>query len=192
MTMVDDDRAAAVECVDVGTTFKRCPHKGRTLPRRPSGTVWKVGVRVGDSVEVAWTVKASHGGGYQYRLCPANSTLTEDCFQERPLDFVGQQSFRWGGMGGKQMWFNGTYVTEGTTPAGSMWSKFPVSRGPWDWDDCIGGMSFEPACEESAECANAYENAMEGKLEGTMACKCSGRDLPGLEIVDRVRIPAGG
>jgi hypothetical protein len=156
--------------------------RGSALPRRPSGTVWKAG----DSVEVAWTVKASHGGGYQYRLCPANSTLTEDCFQERPLDFVGQQSFRWGGMGGKQMWFNGTYVTEGTTPTGSMWSKIPVPRGPWDWDDCIGGMSFEPACEESAECANAYE----GKLDGTMTCKCSGRDLPGLEIVDRVRIPA--
>ena len=56
----------------------------------------------------------------------------------------------------------------------------------WDWDDCIGGMSFEPNCEESAECAGAYDR----EIDGTMTCKCSGRDVPGLEIVDRVAIPA--
>jgi hypothetical protein len=112
------------------------------------------------------------------------------CFQRTPLRFVGQQSFRWGGAGGQQSWFNGTYVTEGTTPAGSMWSKLPVPRGPWDWDDCIGGMSFEPNCDEDKynyECAGAFDKP---KVEGTMTCICSGRDLPGLEIVDRVLIPA--
>jgi hypothetical protein len=31
----------------------------------------------GSSVEVGFTVKASHGGGYSYRLCPANETLDE-------------------------------------------------------------------------------------------------------------------
>jgi hypothetical protein len=51
----------------------------------------------GSSVEVGWTVKASHGGGYSYRLCPADHTLDEECFQRTPLRFVGRQSFRWGG-----------------------------------------------------------------------------------------------
>lgn len=50
---------------------------------------------------------------YQYRLCPANSTLDEECFRKMPLRFVGQQSFRWGGVGGKQYFYNGTYVTQG-------------------------------------------------------------------------------
>ena len=96
--------------------------RGSALPRRPTGTMWAAG----SSVEVGWTVKASHGGGYSYRLCPADHTLDEECFQRTPLRFVGRQSFRWGGAGGRQSWFNGTYVSEGTVPAGSMWSKFPV------------------------------------------------------------------
>ena len=31
---------------------------------------------------------ASHGGGYQFRLCPANEPLTEECFQKMPLKFA--------------------------------------------------------------------------------------------------------
>jgi hypothetical protein len=124
--------------------------RGSALPPQPSGTVWASG----SNVEVAWTVKASHGGGYSYRLCPANNTLDEECFQRTPLRFVGQQSMRWGGVGGEQIFFNGTYVSEGTVPAGSMWSRLPVPRGSWEWDGCIGGMAFDPVCEESPECAN--------------------------------------
>eukprot|EP01045_Picozoa_sp_COSAG04_P028400 COSAG04_NODE_4393_length_2123_cov_1.709980_4_plen_75_part_00 len=56
-------------------------------------------------------------------------------------------------------------------------------------------MSFEPRCDESPECANATgngagDNGPNGAPDGTMLCKCSGRDLPALEIVDRVSIPA--
>ena len=32
------------------------------LPKMPTGVVWKRG----DVVEVAWTIEANHGGGYQY------------------------------------------------------------------------------------------------------------------------------
>jgi len=160
--------------------------RGSALPPRRSGTVWAAG----SSVEVAFTIKASHGGGYSYRLCPAGHPLDEECFQRTPLRFVGQQSMRWGGVGGKQIFFNGTYVSEGTVPAGSMWSKLPVPRGPWQWDTCIGGMSFEPMCEESPECAGSHGDGRANGPDGTMLCKCSGRDLPALEIVDRVAIPA--
>lgn len=56
----------------------------------------------------------SHGGGYAYRLAPANGPLTEASFGNIPLEFVGQQMLRWGGgtaKGGKQLSFNGTYAT---------------------------------------------------------------------------------
>ena len=41
----------------------------------------------GTYVEVAWGPLYNHGGGYQYRLCPAGEALTEECFQRTPLEF---------------------------------------------------------------------------------------------------------
>ena len=41
------------------------------------------------------------------------------------------QGFRWGGgpaKGGTELFFNGTYVSTGTVPAGSKWSLNPVPR----------------------------------------------------------------
>jgi len=56
----------------------------KVLKPRPSGTIWHRG-----AVEKArWQYTASHGGGYQYRLCPANETLSEECFQKMPLAFA--------------------------------------------------------------------------------------------------------
>ena len=88
----------------------------------------------GERVNVSWSITANHGGGYQvghvaawsrvsapqyrqyllyctvlqYRLCPADQELTEECFQKMPLEFVGQQGFVWGD--GAEHWFTGTYV----------------------------------------------------------------------------------
>ena len=48
-----------------------------------------------------------------------------------PLEFVGQQGFRWGGgpaHGGSEHFYNGTYVDVGTVPKGSKWSLNPVPR----------------------------------------------------------------
>ena len=42
----------------------------------------------GDVVEVAWAIRANHGGGYQYRVCPKWHNLGEDCFQSYVLPFV--------------------------------------------------------------------------------------------------------
>ena len=98
-------------------------------------------------VEVAWTQKAWHGGGYQYRIAPASGPLNEAAFQKRPLQFVGPSSLRWGGAGGEQLFFNATDVSIGTTPAGSTWRKCPIPRGPWGW--IYNGPAFEPVCEES-------------------------------------------
>lgn len=46
----------------------------------------------GGTVEVAMGVTANHGGGYQYRLCPADSTINEECFQQNVLQYVDNTS----------------------------------------------------------------------------------------------------
>jgi hypothetical protein len=65
----------------------------------------------------------------QYRLAPAAGALTEARFQRMPLAFVGRQMFRWGGLNGTTLSFDGVYVTRGTSPSGSSWVK--VSEKCW-------------------------------------------------------------
>lgn len=164
---------------------KRGDLGSKVLKPAPSGTVWTTG----QHVEVAWTVKAFHGGGYQYRLCPLDHELNEACFQSTPLKYVGQSSLRWGGVGGERLYFNATDVSVGTVPIGSTWRKNPVPRGPWGWKGVSGGGSPEPICDEPAACRNAhYKNPKQ------LTCRCSGDgigDIPNLEIVDTVAIPKG-
>jgi len=47
----------------------------------------------GQVAEVSWAIVANHGGGYQYRLCPKNSPQTEECFQQTPLPFIGEEQY---------------------------------------------------------------------------------------------------
>jgi hypothetical protein len=54
---------------------------------RPSGTVWTRGT----TAKARWQQSANHGGGYQYRLCPASEPLTEACFQKQPLAFANEK-----------------------------------------------------------------------------------------------------
>ena len=62
----------------------------KVLKPRPTGTVW---VR-GSVAKARWQLTARHGGGYQYRLCPAGSALTEACFQKTPLEFANPKTHR--------------------------------------------------------------------------------------------------
>jgi len=144
---------------------------GSSLPITKSGTVWKAG----STANVSWSITANHGGGYQYRLCPSSSPLTEDCFQKTPLSFTGLQSFLW--EDGVQVDFPGTYVTEGTLPQGSMWAMNPLPRN----DTANTGQSFKPRCEEVPDC---------GSEEVNSRCLCSGMWGPyGLQIVDTLKVP---
>ena len=132
-----------------------------------------------------------------YRLCPASRELTEECFFQRPLRFVGNSSLRWGGVGGKRLYFNssalGWETNVGTLPPGSSWRKNPLPRAParggvdWGWENF--GASFEPVCQEPPECT-----AANGRAAPLGACKCSGQGAPtnpiGVEIIDQVWIPA--
>jgi len=63
----------------------------------------------------------------------------------------------------------------------------PIPGGPWGF--AMHGASFKPRCQESAVCTGAVN-----KKAPFMTCQCSGEgvgDIPTLEIVDKVHIPAG-
>lgn len=56
----------------------------KVLAPRPTGTVWELG----GVARARWQQTAAHGGGYQYRLCPAGEALTEECFRRTPLEWA--------------------------------------------------------------------------------------------------------
>jgi len=164
------------------SSLARQGDKGSQLPAMPSHVTWKAG----SDVEVAWTVMANHGGGYAYRLAPADAPLTEETFRKLPLDFVGKSILRWDGDSKTELQFEGWRTSVGTLPPGSMWSKNPIPSGLWERE----GPGFEPVCAESEECKR-WASGFGGE-QGV--CRCSGYSnlgplLPNLEIVDLVQIP---
>ena len=115
---------------------------GLELPPLPPA-VW----RRGSVQEVAWANNANHGGGYSYRLCPASSTLNEECFNHHPLTMVGQSKLRWGGVGGRELAYDAVNVTVGTK-AGVMWRKVRgeyARRGPAHYTR-LKGLALTRAC----------------------------------------------
>merc|ERR1712039_634697 len=171
---------------------------GSKLPALHSGAVWKAG----SSVEVGWTVMANHGGGYAYRLASADSPLTEQTFQQMPLDFVGPSILRWDGNRTSQLEFDpvklGWQTNKGTVPKGSTWRKNPIPSGIWQRE----GATFDPVCTESDECIRALatggmdQHSMQATADASHQgiCRCShfsngGYLLPNLEVVDNVIVP---
>ena len=110
----------------------------------------------GAAVEVAWAIRANHGGGYSYRLCKlpeeGRKALTEECFQETPLRFVGDKQWvQFGEDESTRFEFQAVRTDQGTTPAGSQWTKNPIpacnglSGGYNDPNpSCINGTQFPP------------------------------------------------
>merc|ERR1712216_299079 len=99
------------EGVYTTTKFAKVGDFGSKLPKLSSGVVWKTG----STVETKWSIRANHGGGYQYRLCPAGSDLTEECFQQTPMGFADNS--RMMVANGTIVDVNSTFVSEGTMPA---------------------------------------------------------------------------
>merc|ERR1719436_868184 len=108
------------EGVYTTTKFAKLGDMGSKLPKLSSGAVWKAG----SVVEAKWSIRANHGGGYQYRLCPLKSNLTEACFQETPMPFAGDSSMMMSN--GTMLKLNSTFVTDGTLPVGGTWQMNPV------------------------------------------------------------------
>jgi len=98
----------------------------RDLPGEPRAT-WAAG----SVVEVAAAVTANHGGGWAYRLCRADSDLSEQCFQAGHLAFSGDVQRIVDPAGKVVAIAPAVRTSNGTWPRGSQWTRnpFPMEKG---------------------------------------------------------------
>lgn len=160
----------------MNTTHAGHGHNGSSLPAAPTGTVWKIG----GEAEVSWQVRNNHGGGYAYRLCPAEEELTEACFQRHPLDMVPEKAQLQFTDGSRKSYAPVT-VTTGTQPAGSMWARIPVAPtklGPM----CVPGRGDDPkapyACGRENDPKSACGCAPCPRTPGSDCSRCDNCDAP--------------
>jgi hypothetical protein len=100
------------------------------LPKRPTGTVWTRG----GEARTRWQMTANHGGGYIFRLCPADQPLTEECFMKTVLTWATPTHVLRFANASDDMVINATDVTEG---GGIGWrlNPFPnVRSDPCDYN----------------------------------------------------------
>lgn len=179
-------------------------HGSRVLPPLPTSTVWAAG----STVEVSWGLRANHGGGYQYRICPAGEPLTESCMQRTPLPFAtGEKSWLRYKDGSAGPGFTAVDVATGTQPAGSVWRMNPIPMivDP-GWVDTphalcnytregfplsLGCRQFTPlGCDEGPGQHPWQPIPGYGRVGPEVMGRCSG-NLIDATIVDRVVIPEG-
>jgi lytic starch monooxygenase len=115
-------------------------------------------------------VRANHGGGYQYRICPLSEELSEECFQKHPLPFAGAVALEW--QNGSRLEIQGRFLSNGTVPAGSAWA-----RQPMPYSNANTPPQFDPPCDEKPD---AWK---------TETGVCSGRYLTNVSIVDWLTVP---
>lgn len=93
----------------------------------------------------------NHGGGYQYRLCPSHTNLTEECFRQTPVPFAGDSSLTLSN--GTRIQLKSNFVSNGTLPVGSTWQTVPIptvynffqgTKGSINYNE----YQFEPPCCE--------------------------------------------
>jgi hypothetical protein len=162
---------------------------GSKLPKLDSGAVWKVG----STVETIWSVRANHGGGYQYRLCPLKSELTEDCFQQTPMPFAGNSKLMMSN--GTMLPLTSTFVTEGTLPVGGTWQMLPIPMGH---DYCTPGSKVAPNCVTHGSHGDApghpfpsqcNDPCPPGGCPGLAQGLCSGEWMTNITMYDQLRVP---
>lgn len=143
------------------------------LPPAPTGIVWKAG----SEVETKWSIRANHGGGYQYRLCPASEKLTEECFFKTPVPFAKKTFIQFPNSTrldiGKFMMF----ASEGTMPLNSTWARNPIP-----YSNMGAAPEFEPPCAESKL------NNRTG-IPTSPVGDCSGQQPHNTTIVDTLVVP---
>lgn len=152
------------------TTYAKVGDKGSLLPKMHSGAVWQAGA----VVETTWSIRANHGGGWQYRLCPANATLTEECFQQTPIPFAGNSRLQLAD--GSFLDLESTFVSDGTLPLGSTWQMNPLPNTRQWFPDRLG-YQFPPPCVETALPAALGHG------------RCSGEWITNITFFDQLLIP---
>eukprot|EP00658_Telonema_sp_P-2_P065472 TRINITY_DN54702_c0_g1_i1.p1 TRINITY_DN54702_c0_g1~~TRINITY_DN54702_c0_g1_i1.p1 ORF type:complete len:368 (-),score=63.01 TRINITY_DN54702_c0_g1_i1:394-1497(-) len=166
-------RALSGEAKYTETALAKIGSLGSRLPEAPTGIVWEIG----QVVTAKWSIRANHGGGYQYRLCPAGEEPTEECFFKHPLEFASSvQTLEYSNSSDprtSEVWeINGTYVSTGTLPVGSTWA-----RNPLPYSNAQSPPEFEPPCIETVDRTKSDTG------------KCSGRDPYNTLISDALRVP---
>jgi len=141
----------------------------KVLPPRPSGTVWHRGT----VAKARWQLTASHAGGYQYRLCPADQPLTEECFSKTPLA-LAQPYQHTVIMPGVNQDYNipATVVEEG---GGIGWVIHPMGAAdahPCDWNPAATGQHCTAKCPR---CGAPWYAA-----DGACPCACGKPDPGGI------------
>jgi hypothetical protein len=161
------------------TRFAKVGDLGSKLPPAPTGVVWEVG-----SVAVAkWSVRANHGGGYQYRLCPAEEALTEECFMRTPMRFAtSQHTLEFSNSSDRtqpveRFVVPGRYVSDGTLPVGSTWARNPLPYSNAE-NAARAPFTFNPPCDETIDRTKSDTG------------KCSGRDPYNTLIADELTVPS--
>uniref|UniRef100_A0A7M5V5A9 Uncharacterized protein n=1 Tax=Clytia hemisphaerica TaxID=252671 RepID=A0A7M5V5A9_9CNID len=106
----------------------------------------------GEAVEVAWGIRANHGGGYSYRLCKmpkeGRKALTEECFQQTPLRFVGDKQWvQYGEDESTRYEFTAARTDNGTTPPGSQWTRNPIPP----CNGFAGGINEDHPCKNGTQ-----------------------------------------
>ena len=164
--------------VDVGDSYN-CgsfafgkPAEQYNWPNAPI-TEWKAG----DVEDVAWYMNGNHGGGYSYRICKTPeggiSDLTEECFQNNPLDFVGDKQwveYEKDKETGLKTEVDAKRTTKGTFPPNSMWSVVPLVPGKEE-----GGGGSETAHGHIMDKVQVPSSLEPGEYVLSMRydCKCS-------------------
>jgi hypothetical protein len=143
------------------------------LPKYDTGTVWEAG----STVETMTSFRAIHGGGYQFRLCPLASNLTEACFQETPMAFVGNSKLMISD--GSTIELDSVDVTNGTLPVGGAWRMLgiPDAGGA----ATPGGWAFKPPCYEPGYPAHPPKFPNQGN--------CTGDWTHNVTMYDYLRVP---
>jgi len=148
-------------------------------------TTWKRG----SIVDVAWGMWANHGGGYSYRLCrvgaEGHAGLTEECFQQNVLDFVGDTQWaQWGGNESTRVEFTANRTRLGTWPAGSHWTKNPVPA----CKDPTGG-ELAPGCPDCSRAGGYQFSPPAPGIYGYGQCLLHPSYLMPFSIVDQLQVP---
>eukprot|EP00937_MAST-01D_sp_MAST-1D-sp2_P006734 g6734.t1 len=200
------------------TVYAHHGMRGTALPPLETGVEWTIGAEA----EVTFQISNNHGGGYSYRLtrrsarvasrlCPIEQgkNLTEACFQAHPLQFnVEAQQIYY--KNGTRVPIRGTFVTEGVTPAGSMWSMIAIPSnclgprcipGPNDTDTtpnrCLPGETglHDGPCvpcpgTPGSDCSRCDNNCQSGKPAFEPHCPNCAGNRHDIAVRDLVKVPS--